>query len=128
ATNNNTSTKHVYIDLSPIVDSNVEAGLLGMAFHPDYQNNRQVFLSFTEHGNGSDVSVVSYIARYTESADGMTLDASSRENILSLNQPFNNHNGGNIVFGPDGNLYIGFGDGGAGDDPFDNGQNPNNWF
>lgn len=121
ATDNTTATKNLYIDLSSTVVSNGEGGLLGMAFHPDYAVNRSVVLSFTEPAANSMNSV---IARYQEAANSLTLDESTRENILTLGQPFSNHNGGNIAFGPnDGYLYIGFGDGGSGNDPDGNGQN-----
>lgn len=95
-----------------------EAGLLGIAFHPDFASNRQLFLSYTAPGS----PLVSRISRFT-SADGRTIDPASEEILLTLNQPFANHNGGQIAFGPDGFLYIGFGDGGSGGDPQGNGQN-----
>jgi glucose/arabinose dehydrogenase len=126
ATNNATTTKNVYIDLTPIVDSNNEGGLLGMTFHPNYASNHYVYLSFTETGTTSSVSQISYVARYTEA--GGSIAASTRFNILNVDQPFNNHDGGHIAFGPDGFLYIGFGDGGSGNDPFDNGQDTYTWL
>ena len=106
------STSSVVIDLSGVVDSGPgEAGLLGMAFHPDFQNNGEVFLSFTRPG------LVSYVSRFMSVDGGMTIDPNTEEVVLTVDQPFDNHNGGNIAFGPDGFLYIGFGDGGSGDDP-----------
>ena len=92
-----------------------EAGLLGMAFHPDYANNATVFLSYTRSGP------VSYVSRYTV-ANG-SIDADTEQPVLIVNQPYPNHNGGQISFGPDGFLYIGLGDGGSGGDPDGNGQN-----
>ncbi len=104
------------------VDTSGEGGLLGMAFSPNYATNHEVYLSFTETGN----PLVSVVARFTLAADGTTLDPASREDVIRLDQPYANHNGGNIAFGPDGDLYIGFGDGGSGDDPLGAGQNTEN--
>lgn len=110
----------VFIDIRDRVDDGPnEAGLLGLAFHPAYRQNRQVFLSYTKRGS----PLVSVISRFSASADGRTLDPNSERTILTLAQPFGNHNGGQISFGPDGHLYAGFGDGGAGGDPQGNGQN-----
>jgi uncharacterized repeat protein (TIGR03806 family) len=94
-----------------------EGGLLGMAFHPDWATNRHVFLSYTA---GSPM--VSYVARYTSTDGGLTLDPSTREEIIRVNQPATNHNGGQIEFGADGFLYIALGDGGPGGDPNSTGQ------
>jgi uncharacterized repeat protein (TIGR03806 family) len=112
-----------FIDLDAITDlnTNSEGGLLGMAFHPDFQTNDQVFLSWTE-----GTPMTSVIARFEANADGQTLNASSRIDILRLEQDFGNHNGGQIVFGPDGFLYIGFGDGGSGGDPLSRAQETRN--
>jgi glucose/arabinose dehydrogenase len=111
----------VFADLTGQVDaSQFESGLLGMAFHPDFGDNRQVFLSYTAPG----APLVSHISRFLVTADGTTLEPGSEEVILTLNQPFGNHNGGQILFGPDRLLYIGFGDGGSGGDPQGHGQNP----
>jgi glucose/arabinose dehydrogenase len=102
--------------LTLTVNSNSEGGLLGMAFHPSFATNRFVYVSFTE---GSPM--VSVIARFTANADGTVF--SNRTDVLKLNQPYDNHKGGNIAFGPDGYLYIGFGDGGNGGDPQGHAQN-----
>ena len=116
-------TSTVFVDLSGSIDSGPgEAGLLGMAFHPDYANNRQVYLSFTVTG----APLISRIDRFTSNDGGLTLDPATQTSILSLNQDFGNHNGGNLAFGPDGYLYIGFGDGGSGGDPNNRGQTTNN--
>ncbi len=115
----------LFADLRDRVDSGPsEAGLLGLAFHPAFAENRQVFLSYTAAGTGPNVALVSRISRFQASADGLRLDPDSEEILLTLDQPFGNHNGGNIVFGPDGFLYIGFGDGGSAGDPRGHGQNP----
>ncbi len=110
----------VFVDIrGRVEDGPNEAGLLGMAFHPDFSRNGQVFLSYTRRGS----PLVSTVSRFISKDGGRTLEPRSEMVILSLAQPYGNHNGGNIAFGPDGMLYIGFGDGGAGGDPQRNGQN-----
>lgn len=101
-----------------------ECGLLGMAFHPDFAANGFIYLSFTE---GSGDSLTSYIARF-RSPDGgrsfaFTGGVPERTNIFQVTQPYSNHNGGHIAFGPDGFLYFGLGDGGSANDPMNHGQN-----
>jgi len=96
-----------------------ETGLLGMAFHPDFAINGFVYLSYTNDSAG----LVSRISRFT--LVGQVLDPASEQIILTVSQPYSNHNGGQIAFGPDGYLYIGFGDGGSGGDPDGNSQNTN---
>jgi glucose/arabinose dehydrogenase len=99
--------------------SYTERGLLGLAFHPDYANNGLFFIDYTDQ-NGNSV-----IARYHVSADDPNkADPSSATQLLYVQQPFANHNGGDLAFGPDGYLYAAFGDGGSGGDPQGNGQNP----
>lgn len=94
-----------------------ERGLLGLAFHPQYAANRRFYVNYTD-GNGNTV-----VAEYKASeADPNLADASSGRVILRVYQPYNNHNGGDIHFGPDGYLYIGMGDGGSGGDPCNSGQ------
>lgn len=97
-----------------------ERGLLGLAFHPDYVNNRRFYIYFID-GSGH-----SRVRSYQRSeSNPLTTDSSTRVSILQFNQPFSNHNGGWIGFGPDGYLYIASGDGGSGNDPQVNGQNKN---
>ncbi len=91
-----------------------EQGLLGLTFHPDFKNNGFFYVNYTKH-NGDTV-----IARFT--AAGNFADPNSELKLIGVNQPFPNHNGGALAFGPDGFLYIGLGDGGAANDPFGNGQ------
>ncbi|MEL6110952.1 MAG: PQQ-dependent sugar dehydrogenase, partial [Planctomycetota bacterium] len=98
---------------------NGERGLLGLAFHPQYESNRRFFVYTT------DSSRDTLIREFTANADGNTADATSERRILGFDQPFGNHNGGWMDFGPDGYLYIASGDGGSANDPFDHGQNPN---
>lgn len=92
-----------------------EQGLLGLAFHPKFADNHQVFVCYTRRANHQSV-----IARYTMKGD--VVDPDSEEVILELDQPYQNHNGGAIEFGPDGYLYIAFGDGGSRNDPKASGQ------
>ena len=105
------------IDLRTIVNDGGEGGLLGLAFHPNFASNGYVFLSYT-YGN-----LRSRIARFKSSDGGKTLDTGSERVILEVDQPYNNHNGGDIAFGPGGYLFIALGDGGSGGDPQGNGQN-----
>ena len=107
-----------YLDISGSIAAGGERGLLGLAFHPDYALNGWFFVNFTD--SGGDTQIV----RYTVSGNADIADPTSAETILSVNQPFSNHNGGMIAFGPDGMLYIGMGDGGDGGDPQGHGQNP----
>lgn len=113
-----------FADLANQVDSGPgEAGLLGMAFHPDFQNNGEVYLSYTR--GPALQSVISCFL--VDTTDG-SLVVDSEEVLLTLDQPQVNHNGGNIAFGWDGFLYIGFGDGGGAGDPNENGQDTTNIF
>lgn len=97
-----------------------EEGLLGLAFHPDYKNNGQFFVYYSSLLEPR----VSIISRFTVSDDNPNkADADSEFIVMRIEQPFSNHNGGSIEFGPDGYLYVGLGDGGSADDPFGNGQN-----
>jgi len=109
------------LDLSKKVVFRGEAGLLDMAFHPDFLNNRLLFLSYT--ALNSSGRLTSYISRFRVTGAPVRIDAASEKIILEVVQPFYNHNGGGIDFGPDGCLYIGMGDGGSGGDPLDHGQN-----
>ena len=114
-----------YIDLSAIVTCCGETGLLGLAFHPDYPANPRVYLSYTTTVGGQ---LVSRLAEYRSADGGVTLDPTSERVLMQVNQPESNHNGGHILFGPDGYLYFGLGDGGGGGDEhgaIGNGQNLN---
>jgi glucose/arabinose dehydrogenase len=96
-----------------------EEGLLGLAFHPKFKENGQLFLTYSLRGEKR----VEHLARFTVSPDDPDrADPASEEVVLAVEQPFWNHNGGSIAFGPDGCLYWGLGDGGSRDDPFGNGQ------
>jgi glucose/arabinose dehydrogenase len=109
-----------FLDISGQIVSGGEQGLLGLAFHPDYIENGYFYVNFTEDGGIFDRTV---IARFQVSADPNIANAGSRLNVLTYTQPYSNHNGGMIAFGPnDGYLYIASGDGGLFNDPQDNGQ------
>lgn len=110
----------IFLDLDNINTGN-EEGLLGLAFHPDYENNGYFFVNYSASNPRRTV-----IARYSvESANPNQADPNSQVVIMTINQPYNNHNGGQLAFGPDdGYLYIGLGDGGSGGDPGENGQDP----
>ncbi len=109
----------LFIDLGSRVDAGpMEAGLLGMAFHPAFARNNLIYLSYTRGR-----PLTSVLARYKSSDGGRTLDPASEAILLEVPQPHGNHNGGQIAFGPDGYLYYGLGDGGAAGDPRGNGQN-----
>ena len=118
------SAFQTFIDLSSSVDPPPpnESGLLGMAFHPDYASNRQVYLFYTEPGS----PLVSVVSRLTSLDGGVSLDPSTEVVLLRLNQDSENHNGGHLAFGPDGYLYVGIGDGGGAGDPLDRAQDPTN--
>ncbi|MEO7573209.1 MAG: PQQ-dependent sugar dehydrogenase, partial [Acidimicrobiales bacterium] len=103
------------LDLSGDVINEGERGLLGMAFSSD---GRKLYLNYTRQPDGHTM-VVEYAL-----GDGATIDRGSRRELLMVEQPFANHNGGQLVVGPDGFLYVGLGDGGSGGDPQGNGQNP----
>lgn len=122
-------TRAEVVDLEDYYNLNTcgECGLLGMAFDPGFAGNRFIYLSFTHSVSGQ---MTSFVARFTATdADATALETASgtlvRSDILNVAQPFSNHNGGHIAFGPDGYLYIGLGDGGSGNDPVQAGQDIN---
>lgn len=107
-----------FLNLSSLISTGSERGLLGLAFHPNYESNGYFFVNYT-NTSGNTV-----IARYSVSNSNPNVaDPSSGVILLTINQPFSNHNGGCIKFGPDGYLWISMGDGGSGGDPNNNGQN-----
>jgi len=122
ANNSGASSSSTFLDITGVVDASGEGGLLGFAFHPDFPVTPEVFVSYTRNG----APLVSYISRFLSTDDGQTLLDVSEEEILTVLQPETNHNGGDILFGPDGFLYAGFGDGGGSGDPLGNGQNDEN--
>ncbi len=110
----------VFLDIRNRVDFGGEKGLLGLAFHPDFAENGAFFVDYTAPGPLRTV-----IARYhVDPQNPNRALSASEEIILEVAQPYSNHNAGQIVFGPDGYLYITLGDGGSGGDPQDNAENP----
>lgn len=113
----------VFLDIQNRVnDSFNEQGLLGLAFHPDYEENGTFYVNYT--AAAPDRTVISRF-RVSEE-DHNRADLTSEEELLSYTQPYNNHNGGHLAFGPDGYLYIASGDGGGAGDPENNAQNRSN--
>jgi len=110
--------ENLFLDIEERIVSGGEQGLLGLAFHPEYATNGRLFVNYT---NRDEDTVISEFAR-ADSPDGALADAGSERILLTIDQPFANHNGGMIAFGPDGYLYVGMGDGGSGGDPNSNGQ------
>lgn len=113
-----------FLDVSGLIsrealeDGYTERGLLGLAFHPGYADNGWLYINYT------DVNGHTVVARYTVSADDPDhADPASAAPLLYVQQPYANHNGGHMAFGPDGYLYVSLGDGGSGGDPDGNGQN-----
>jgi glucose/arabinose dehydrogenase len=109
-----------FLDITQRVrDARNEQGLLGLAFHPDYGTNGYFYVNYIDNSGNTQVS------RFSKDVNDPNLaDPNSELKIIDVNQPFTNHNGGQIAFGPDGYLYIGMGDGGSGGDPQNNAQNP----
>jgi len=108
-----------FLDITARVGSKGnEQGLLGIALDPEYAANGTFYLNYTDL-NGDTV-----VARFQRAADGVGGDPDSEQKLFTVDQPFANHNGGDLEFGPDGMLYIGLGDGGSQGDPEGNGQNP----
>jgi hypothetical protein len=112
------STPTVFLNISSKVLSGGEQGLLGLAFHPQFPTNRRFFVNYTRTGDGATV-----VAEYQASASDPNVADTNETVILTIDQPFANHNGGMVEFGPDGFLYIGMGDGGSGNDPGNRAQN-----
>ena len=109
----------IFLDIESRVNSSKsESGLLGLAFHPNFTENG-LFYVYYNYGN-----LYSRIAEFRVTSNPDSADENSERSLLVLQQPYSNHNGGMVSFGPDGYLYIGLGDGGSGGDPDGNGQNP----
>lgn len=116
------SSAKVFLNITDRVTSGGEMGLLGLAFHPDYKNNGYFYVNYTT----DDPNLRTVISRFQVTSNPDSADKNSEFEILTFNQPYQNHNGGWIGFGPnDGYLYIAAGDGGSGNDPDNNGQRIN---
>ncbi len=106
-----------FLDLQALTRSGGERGLLGLAFDPAYRTNRRVYVHYTDQGGNT------VLARYTAVPDFSRADPGSARVLFTAKQPYGNHNGGQLAFGPDGFLYLGLGDGGSAGDPQNNAQN-----
>jgi len=106
-----------FLDVGGLVSGGGERGLLGLAFHPDYAINGYFYVNYTNLAGDT------VVARYQVGGDPNVANPASASIVLTIDQPFSNHNGGDLAFGPDGYLYIGLGDGGSGCDPNANAQN-----
>ena len=109
-----------FLDVRSLVTAGGEQGLLGLAFHPKYARNRLFYVAYTSAAGYNTV------ARFR--SNGTSAIPSSRTTLLSVKDPYGNHNGGNLVFGPDGKLYTSIGDGGSGGDPENRAQNMSSRF
>src|SRR5581483_1200159 len=118
---NGALSEKIFLDIHDRVVSGGEKGLLGLAFHPKFSENRRFFLNYTAPVGPTGLQTV--ISEFKAGADPDAADPASERVLLTLPQPFPNHNGGQLAFGHDGFLYIGLGDGGSGNDPQGNGQN-----
>ena len=108
-----------FLDIRARVESGGEKGLLAVAFHPSYADNGLLYVNYTTRRDGKLYTHISRLRR----AAARRADAASETVLLRIEQPYSNHNGGQLAFGPDGYLYIGLGDGGSANDPHDHGQN-----
>jgi glucose/arabinose dehydrogenase len=107
-----------FFTIGPLSTGN-EQGLLGLAFHPEFQTNGKLYINYTAR------DYATHIVEYRVSATNPdAVDPATAREIIVIKQPYSNHNGGHLLFGPDGKLYTGMGDGGAAGDPQRNGQNP----
>ncbi len=106
-----------FLDIAGKIKSGGEQGLLSVAFHPNYANNGFLYVNYTDKGGDTRIE------RYRVASNPDRADPDSAKLLLKIEQPYANHNGGLNLFGPDGMLYIGMGDGGAAGDPHGNGQN-----
>ena len=109
--------RRVFIDIRSAVRSGGEQGLLSIAFHPNYANNRRFYLNYTDQGGHTRV------VEYRSNPSRTQASLNTRRELLLVRQPYGNHNGGQLAFGPDGLLYVGMGDGGSGGDPENRAQN-----
>lgn len=136
-----TKDKQLFLQLPDEMNRGNEEGLLGLAFHPKYKENGQFFVYYSANDSKKENGFTrrSVVSRFRtakaeppkpgEKPQRPKADPSSEERIwVSADDPFENHNGGCILFGPDGYLYISLGDSGAADDPLSTGQNPSDWF
>lgn len=122
--NVNTASAGTYLDIRKKVAYGGEMGLLGLALHPDFKQNGYFYVNYTK-SNPRETIVSRFKAKST---DAMDVDPATEVILFRFDQPFSNHNGGKVLFGPDGYLYVSAGDGGSGGDPHNNGQNRSSWL
>ena len=112
-----------FLDVRDRTRAQGERGLLGLAFHPAYQDNGRLFVHYSDRRGATVLSELR-----ADPPDTGTVDTATERVILTLEQPYGNHNGGQVAFGPDGYLYLALGDGGSGGDPLDAGQDLGTWL
>ncbi len=111
----------VFLNIEGNVTRGGEMGLLGLAFHPNYAQNGYFYVNYT-HRETDNSPLFTYVSRFQVSGDPDAANPNSEEIVLRVQQPYENHNAGDLAFGADGYLYVGLGDGGSGGDPLNHGQ------
>lgn len=120
----NAASAATYLDIRKKVEYGGEMGLLGLAFHPRFKENGYFFVNYTKSNPRETI-----VSRFkVSSPDAPSADPASEVVLFRFKQPYSNHNGGKVAFGPDGYLYVATGDGGSGGDPQNNGQNRSSWL
>ena len=115
-----------YLDITSKVESGGEKGLLGLAFHPNFASNSKFYVNYTrDNGSGQLQSVIAEYTAFSSASSSANPTSELIAPFAPVDQPADNHNGGQLAFGPEGLLYIGLGDGGGSNDTFGNGQNTN---
>src|SRR3954464_15900162 len=115
-----------FMDIRSLVVSGGEQGLLSVAFHPSYAPNRRLYVDYTARSDSG--AVYDTVAEFRANKAGTRVLPNTRRTLLAVKEPYENHNGGQLAFGPDGRLYVGMGDGGSGGDPQNRSQNLSSLF